>query len=64
MNREIRKSFASHELVALAIFLCGGDANAVDLEDVAMEVNKLAPGRFTWRKYSDQINIKNVDAFL
>jgi hypothetical protein len=64
MNRVIRKSFANHELVTLAVFLCGGDAKPVDLEDVAMKANKLAPGRFTWRKYSDQINIKNIDAFL
>jgi len=29
-----------------------------------MKVNRLAPGRFTWKRYPDQINIKNVDAFL
>ena len=64
MNRAVRKSFANHELVTLAVFLCGSYAKTVDLEDVAMEVNRLAPERFTWRKYADQINVKNVDAFL
>ena len=60
MNRVVRKSFAHHELVTLAGFLCCGYAKTVDLEDVAMEVNRLAPER----KYADQINVKNVDAFL
>ncbi|MFM9954655.1 MAG: hypothetical protein ACKVVO_11405 [Opitutaceae bacterium] len=64
MNRAVRKSFAHHELVTLAGFLRCGYAKTVDLEDVAMEVNRLAPERFTWRKYADQINVKNVDAFL
>ena len=58
------KAFANHELVTLAVFLLGGDAKPVDLEDVAMKANEIAPGRFAWRKYPSQINIKNVDAFL
>ena len=62
MNRAVRKSFAHHELVTLAGFLRCGYAKTVDLEDVAMEVNRLAPEHFTWRKYADQINVKNVDA--
>ena len=64
MNRVVRKSFAHHELVTLAGFLCCGYAKTVDLEDVAMEVNRLAPERCTWRKCADPINVKNVDAFL
>ena len=64
MNCAVRKSFAHHELVTLAGFLRCGYAKTVDLEDVAMEVNRLAPEHFTWRKYADQINVKNVDAFL
>lgn len=55
---------ANHEIVTLALFLCGGEIRYVDLEDVAVKSNELAPRRFTWRKYKDQINIKNVGAFL
>jgi hypothetical protein len=58
------KGFANHELVTLAIFLLGGEAKPVDLEDIAMRANEMAPGRFAWRKYPTQINIKNIDAFL
>jgi hypothetical protein len=64
MSNSRKKGFANHELVTLALFLLRGDSKAVDLEEIAMKVNSIAPGRFTWRKYPKQINIKNVDAFL
>ncbi|MGB9369333.1 MAG: hypothetical protein WCE79_25325 [Xanthobacteraceae bacterium] len=53
-------SFANHELVVLATYLAGGAKAASDTEDIAIKANELAPGRFTWRKYSDQINIDTV----
>ncbi len=52
------------ELVTLAVYLCGGDTHAIDTEDIAVKVNELAPGRFTWRKYPDQINLELVRAYL
>ncbi len=52
------------EVVTLAVYLCGGDANVVDTEDVAVKVNEIAPGRFTWRKYPSQINIEQVRVYL
>jgi hypothetical protein len=64
MSNSRKKGFANHELVTLALFLLGGDSKAVGLEEIAMKANDIAPGRFTWRKYPGQINIKNVDAFL
>ena len=64
MIKSKAKTFANHELVTLAVFLLGGEAKPVDLEDIAMQANEIAPGRFAWRKYRSQINIKNIDAFL
>lgn len=58
------KSFANHEIVTFAVYVLGGESKEIDTEDIAFKVNQLAPGRFTWRKYKDQINIKNVGAFL
>ncbi len=55
---------SNSEIVTVAVYLLGGDRKEVDTEDVAMKVNELAPGRFTWRKYKDQINIEIVRAFL
>jgi len=53
-----------HEIVTLAVHLVGGDRHPADTEDVAVKANQLAPGRFTWRKYKDQINIEIIRAFL
>jgi hypothetical protein len=64
MKRTRQKSFANHELATIAIFLLGGETKPVDLEDIAMKMNELAPGRFAWRKFPTQINIKFVDDSL
>jgi len=46
--------------VVVAALLAGAKTASVDTEDIAMKANELAPGRFTWRKYKDQINIDTV----
>ena len=62
--QKVQKGLTNHEIATLAVYLSGGDAQYVDTEDVAVKANEIAPGRFTWRKYPDQINIENVRAFL
>jgi hypothetical protein len=52
------------ELVTLAVYLLGGDGKEVDTEDVAMKAHHLAPGRFTWKKYTDQIDLEIIRVFL
>ena len=52
--------FSNIEIVTIAVYLLGGDSKYVDTEDIAIKTNELAPGRFTWRKYPEQINIDNV----
>jgi hypothetical protein len=56
----MRKGLSNHEIVTLVVYLLGGDTQRVDTEDIAVKANELAPGRFTWRKYRDQINIDTV----
>lgn len=51
---------ANHEIVTLAVYLLGGEARRIDSEDIAVKTNEIAPRRFTWRKYSDQINLEAV----
>jgi len=51
---------ANHEIVVIAALLAGADTSPADTEDVAMKANAIAPGRFVWRKYVDQINIEAV----
>lgn len=59
-----QKGLTNHEIVTLAVYLLGGDTQYVDTEDIAIKANEIAPGRFSWRKYRDQINIENVRTFL
>ncbi|MBI3493003.1 MAG: hypothetical protein HY047_14670 [Acidobacteria bacterium] len=61
---EKKKSLASHEVVTLAVYLLGGETKRVDTEDVAVKANELAPGRFAWKKYRDQINIELIRVYL
>jgi len=63
-NATASESLSNHEIVTLAVYLMGGDRGHIDTEDVAVKANELAPGRFVWKKYNEQINIKNVEAFL
>lgn len=53
-------SLPNHEIVTLAVYLLGGERQRVDTEDIAVKASELASGRFTWRKYPDQINIDAV----
>lgn len=54
------RALANHEIVAMATYLVGGDSRQVDTEDIAVKANEIAPGRFSWRKYPQQINIETV----
>jgi hypothetical protein len=47
-------------IVAVAAYLAGAGKQRIDLEDIAFKANEIAPGRFTWAKYKDQINIELI----
>jgi len=51
---------ANHQIVVVAAYLVGAESKRVDTEDIAVRANEIAPSRFTWRKYPDQINIEAV----
>ena len=48
------------QLVTIALHNLGGSVNPIDLEDVAIEAYKLAPTRFSWKKYADRIDLRIV----
>jgi len=50
----------NRQLVTIAIGNLGGHQQAVHTEDVALEADRLAPGRFAWRKYPERIDINVV----
>ena len=51
---------SNHEIVTIAVYLLGGATHGIDTEDIAVKANELCPGKFTWRKYPNQINIDTV----
>jgi hypothetical protein len=59
-----KEKLSNIEIITLAVYLTGGTSSYVDTEDVAMKANEIAPGRFSWRKYPEQVNIGNVEKRL
>lgn len=52
------------QLVTIAAYLVGAAERPVDTEDVAIKAHELAPTRFAWRKYPNQINLELVRVYL
>jgi hypothetical protein len=57
-------TLSNMEIVTLAVFLLGGDSHYVDTEDIAVKANQLAPGKFSWVKYKEQIDIHVIKTHL
>lgn len=64
MNPPVSKTLTNHEVVLLAVYLLGGETSPIETEDIAVKVNELAPGAFTWKKYPAQINLEIVRVVL
>lgn len=45
------------QITLVALLTLGGNQSVVDTEDIAIESDKLAPGRFRWRKFKDHIDL-------
>ena len=52
------------EIVVIAAFGVGAATAHIDTEDIAVKANEIAPGRFAWKKYPDQIDIDAVSKRL
>ena len=64
MAVKLLTSVTHAELVTWAVYLLGGDQKRIDTEDVAVRAFQLAPKRFSWRKYPEQINLELVRVYL
>jgi hypothetical protein len=51
---------SNSEIVVIAAFRAGAAGLQADTKDIAVKANEISPGRFTWKKYPDQINIDTV----
>jgi hypothetical protein len=63
-EKRLTKEASQAEVVTLAVYRLGGAQRAIDTEDVAVEAHRLAPGRFSWKKHPDQINLELIRVFL
>lgn len=53
-------SLSNSQVVVLAAYLAGAAKGYADTEDIAIQAAQIFPGRFSWRKYPEQINIEAV----
>lgn len=53
-------SLSNSQVAVIAAYLAGAAKGYADTEDIAIKAAELAPGRFSWRKYPEQINIETV----
>lgn len=45
------------QVALVALLVQGGDRAPIDTENVAIEADRLAPGRFRWRKFKEHIDL-------
>ncbi len=63
-DKKLTSETAQVAVVTLALYRLGGGERAIDTEDIGVEAHHIAPGRFSWRKYPDQINLELIRVFL
>jgi hypothetical protein len=63
-GKSLTTSPSQVEVVTLAVYLLGGAQRAIDTEEIAVQAHRLAPGRFSWKKYADQINLELIRVYL
>jgi len=63
-SRAKTTEMTNEEVVLRAALKLGGHLSKVDTEDVAIEADLIAAGRFRWVKYKEHINIELVHAAL
>lgn len=55
-NRLSSTELSNVQLVTLAVYHLGGEVNAVDIEDVAVQAFQKNPEKFSWKKYPEMID--------
>lgn len=63
-RNHLHAEFSNVHIVTLAVFTVGGGTFLVDTEDAAVAAHRIAPERFAWRKYPEQVNLELVRVCL
>lgn len=64
MTRKPRSTLTRPEAAVVALYRLGGQKEAVDTEDIAVELETLASGMFSWQKFSDRTDKELVRVAL
>ncbi len=56
--------YTNKDIAVMAVYRLGGSLRYVHMEDVAMKAAQLAPKKFRWKKYPEQINLEAVRVTL
>jgi hypothetical protein len=62
--RRTDQNLPSYQIAALASYLVGAGEKAVHTEDIALKAFELAPNRFSWKKYPNNIDLEAVRVAL
>ena len=54
------KDFSDTDVVVFAVYFAGGEGRFAHGEDIAVAARSLAPGRFSWQRHPDQIDMPKV----
>ena len=54
-------ALSNDQIVLLAVVQLGGAFKPIDPEDIAMAADKIAPGKFRWKKYPRQIDLELIN---
>lgn len=60
-NQQRLVSLSNDQIVLLAAVQLGGAFKPIDPEDIAMAADKIAPGKFRWKKYPKQIDLELIN---
>ena len=55
-----KNKLSNQEIVTIALYNLGGGIGSFDIETIATEADKLAPGRFRWKTNPDMISDSNT----
>ena len=55
-----KNKLSNQEIVTIALYNLGGGIGSFDIETIAKEADKLAPGRFRWKTDPDMISDSNT----
>ena len=56
----IKNKLSNQEIVTIALYNLGGGIGSFDIESIAKEADKIAPGRFRWRTDPNMISDSNT----